>query len=92
MASSLKRSIRDVTGATMIEYALLLALISVICMVAVKAVGGSLSRAFSTTASVIAPATPQDGTGGWGNAGGNGRGNGRDNAGGNAVANGVGNG
>ncbi len=92
MVSSRKRSIREMTGATVIEYALLLTLIGVICMGAVKVVGGNLSQTFSKTASVIAPATPQDGTGGWGNAGGNGRGNGRDNAGGNAVANGVGNG
>jgi pilus assembly protein Flp/PilA len=37
-------------GASMVEYALLVALIAVVCIVAIRAIGHSASKSFSTSA------------------------------------------
>jgi pilus assembly protein Flp/PilA len=46
--------IRDEKGATMVEYALMVALIAVIALVAVKVLGTNASSTFSTAAASIA--------------------------------------
>jgi len=43
----------DEEGATMVEYGLMLALIAIICIVAVTAVGTTASGIFSTTANSL---------------------------------------
>ena len=40
-------------GASLVEYALLVALIAVICIVALRTMGNSVSKAFSENASAI---------------------------------------
>ncbi len=42
-----RQFIRDEDGATMVEYGLMLALIAIVCIVAVTAVGGNANRIFS---------------------------------------------
>jgi len=49
----LDRLHRDEAGATMVEYGLIVALIAVVCIVAVTLLGGNLSNQFSNTASVV---------------------------------------
>jgi pilus assembly protein Flp/PilA len=44
---------KDETGASMVEYGLLLALIAVIAIVAVRALGGSVSTKFSSVNSSL---------------------------------------
>ncbi len=52
--SSLKRFLRDESGATAVEYGLLTALISVVIMSAVNAVGANLSNTFTTVNDTLA--------------------------------------
>ena len=52
--SSLKRFLRDESGATAVEYGLLTALVSVVIMGAVNAVGASLSDTFTTVNDTLA--------------------------------------
>ena len=52
--SSLKRFLRDESGATAIEYGLLTALVSVVIMGAVNAVGANLSNTFTTVNDTLA--------------------------------------
>ena len=40
-------------GASMVEYALLVALIAVVCIVAIRAIGTSASKSFSTSANEL---------------------------------------
>ena len=47
------RLIRDEEGATMVEYALMLALIAVVCIAAVTLVGGNASNKFNTSANTL---------------------------------------
>jgi pilus assembly protein Flp/PilA len=47
---------RDENGAALAEYGLLVALIAVVCVVAVTALGTKISTAFSTIASAIGAA------------------------------------
>ncbi len=47
MYTTLKSMIRDEEGATMVEYGLLVALIAIVALVGVKAVGTSLSTLFT---------------------------------------------
>jgi pilus assembly protein Flp/PilA len=54
----IRRFVRDERAATMVEYALMLALIAVVCIVAVRALGGAASGKFNEAANVIGPATP----------------------------------
>ncbi|MGZ3499301.1 MAG: Flp family type IVb pilin [Vulcanimicrobiaceae bacterium] len=46
--STLLHLLRDEDGATMVEYGLMVALIAVVCIVAVTAIGTNLSTLFST--------------------------------------------
>ena len=50
IAAMVQRLARNEEGATMVEYGLMLALIAIICIVAVTAVGTKASAIFSTTA------------------------------------------
>ena len=52
-----RRVQRDERGASLVEYALLLALIAVVCITAVSLLGANLNRSYSKDASSIA-ATP----------------------------------
>ena len=45
---------RDERGASLVEYALLVALIAVICIVAIAFLGNSASKKFSTVGSSVA--------------------------------------
>ena len=44
---------QDERGASLVEYALLLALIAVVCIIAITALGGSASQKFSSVDSSI---------------------------------------
>lgn len=48
-----KHFLRDEDGATMVEYALMLALIAVVCIVAVTAIGKGANNMFNTIADAI---------------------------------------
>ena len=48
---------RDERGASLVEYALLLALLAAVCIVAVSLMGGNLNNSYSKDASSVA-ATP----------------------------------
>lgn len=50
MIKAFKPMIRDEEGATMVEYGLMLALIAVVCIVAVALIGTNLSTLFNTVA------------------------------------------
>jgi pilus assembly protein Flp/PilA len=56
MVKLVKRFRRDEEGAALAEYGLLVALIAVICVVAVTALGTQVSTAFSNIASDLAAA------------------------------------
>ena len=53
MIKTLKSMIRDDEGATMVEYGLMVALVAVVCIVAVKLLGTNLSTLFNTVAGSI---------------------------------------
>ena len=53
VTSALGRLRRTDDGATLVEYALLVALIAVVCIVAVALVGSNASTKFSTIASAV---------------------------------------
>ena len=48
-----KHFLRDEDGATMVEYALMLALIAVVCILAVTAIGKGANAIFNTVADAI---------------------------------------
>jgi pilus assembly protein Flp/PilA len=52
--SSIKRFLRDESGATAVEYGLLTALISLVMIVSLNAVGVGLSNTFSTASTELA--------------------------------------
>ncbi|MBM4283674.1 MAG: Flp family type IVb pilin [Deltaproteobacteria bacterium] len=52
----LKRFLKDESGASMVEYGLLVALIAVVCIVAVTAVGTNLSTTFTNTSAELGKA------------------------------------
>ncbi|MCY2968995.1 MAG: Flp family type IVb pilin [Planctomycetota bacterium] len=52
IASARRLAVRD-EGATMVEYGLMVALIAVVCVVAVTLVGGNLSTMFTAIAGSI---------------------------------------
>jgi pilus assembly protein Flp/PilA len=56
MSSFLARFHRDESGATAIEYGLIVALIAVVIIAAVTTVGTNLSTQFNTVATDVAPA------------------------------------
>jgi pilus assembly protein Flp/PilA len=53
MLKTLKTLIRDDSGATMVEYGLLVALIAVVAITAVKLLGTNISSLFNTVAGSI---------------------------------------
>lgn len=50
----LKSILKREKGATMVEYVLLAALIAVVCIVAIRALGTQASKAFSNVSSAVA--------------------------------------
>ena len=56
LAQLINRFRRDEQGAALVEYGLLIALIAVVCVVAVTTLGTNVSKAFSTIATSIAVA------------------------------------
>ena len=50
------RSAMDDTGATMVEYGLMLALVAVVCAIAVKTLGGNVNTAFQAGGDCVASA------------------------------------
>jgi pilus assembly protein Flp/PilA len=53
MRSNIKSLIRDEEGATMVEYGLMVALVAVVCIVAVQLLGINLSTLFNTVAGSV---------------------------------------
>ncbi len=53
MKSLVTRFVKDQSGATAIEYGLIAALISVVCIVALTAVGSNLNNKFNTVANAL---------------------------------------
>jgi pilus assembly protein Flp/PilA len=53
MIKTLKSMIRDDEGATMVEYGLMVALVAVVCIVAVRLLGTNLSTLFNSVAGSI---------------------------------------
>ena len=51
--TALRRVLATERGNSVIEYALLLALVAIVCLAAVKLIGGDTSDSLSRTASVI---------------------------------------
>jgi len=56
MLNNIKQVMTDDQGATMVEYGLIVALVAVVCMVAVKTLGLNILAAFNGAANQIAPA------------------------------------
>ena len=52
----IKRFLKDEEGATMVEYALMLALIAAVCILAVTAIGTNAQNLFNTIANDIGAA------------------------------------
>jgi pilus assembly protein Flp/PilA len=53
MLTNLKAMIRDEEGATLVEYGLLLALIALVCIAALTAIGGNLQTLFGNIGAQI---------------------------------------
>jgi pilus assembly protein Flp/PilA len=56
MLTKIKQFLKEEDGATMVEYALMLALIAIVCIVAVTAVGNNANKVFTNSASNLATA------------------------------------
>jgi len=53
MLTTFRALLRDDEGATMVEYGLIVALIAVVCIVAVTAIGTRLSSMFTTVSNQV---------------------------------------
>jgi pilus assembly protein Flp/PilA len=53
MIKKIMNFLKDEEGATMVEYALMLALIAIVCIVAVTAVGDNANTVFDTSATKL---------------------------------------
>jgi pilus assembly protein Flp/PilA len=53
MTRSLGSMIRDESGATMVEYGLMVALVALVALVAVTLLGQNISKEFSTVANTV---------------------------------------
>ena len=53
MMDAIKRFLKNEDGPTAVEYAVMLALIIVLCIVVIRQVGTSASRSFSSTDSAL---------------------------------------
>ena len=51
--NAFKRMIADESGATMVEYGIMVALIAAVCIVLISTLGGRVSTAFSSVNSAI---------------------------------------
>ena len=51
--NALKSMIADESGATMVEYGIMVALIAAVCIVLISTLGGKVSTAFSSVNSAI---------------------------------------
>lgn len=58
LRSLIRQLIRDERAATMVEYALMLALIAVVCIVAVRLIGNNASTQFNNAATNLQQAAP----------------------------------
>jgi pilus assembly protein Flp/PilA len=58
LALGIKRFLKDEEGVTMVEYGLLAALIAIVCIAAITAVGTELNIVFQYIADSLANATP----------------------------------
>ena len=56
MLSNLRSIILDEEGATLVEYSLVVALIAVLCIVAISFLGGSIKSLFSTVGNSVSAA------------------------------------
>jgi pilus assembly protein Flp/PilA len=56
LAMGIKRFLKDEEGVTMVEYGLLAALISIVCIIAITAIGTNLNIAFETICNALAGA------------------------------------
>ena len=56
LALGIKRFLKEEEGVTMVEYGLLAALISIVCIVAITAIGTNLNIAFETICNALAGA------------------------------------
>jgi len=54
IANTLRRLLTDEEGATMVEYGLMIALIAVVCAVAVKTIGTNLNTKFTSAGNCVA--------------------------------------
>ena len=55
MMNSIKRFVREEEGVTMVEYGLLAALISVVCIVAIQLIGTQLDLVFDRIGTCLTP-------------------------------------
>lgn len=53
MIAAAKNFMNDDSGATMVEYALMVALVAAVCVVAVTALGSAISKQFTTISGSI---------------------------------------
>jgi len=58
MITSIKKFMKEEDGATMIEYGLIAALVSVAAVIALTALGGSLSSMFTSVSDKVKEVTP----------------------------------
>ena len=58
MVTNIKKFIKEEDGATMIEYGLIAALVSVAAVIALTALGGSLSSMFTSVSDKVKEVTP----------------------------------
>ena len=55
MMNSIKRFVREEDGVTMVEYGLLAALISIVCIVAIQVIGTQLNTVFERIGTCLTP-------------------------------------
>ena len=53
LSQSVRRFVKGEEGATLVEYALLVALIAVVCIAAISSLGGAISEQFSDIEAAI---------------------------------------
>jgi pilus assembly protein Flp/PilA len=58
MVDRITRLFKDEEGATMVEYALMVALIAVVCIAVVTSLGTGAKGKFTTASDALAPAAP----------------------------------
>lgn len=66
MKQLIQKFLKDESGATMVEYAILVALISIAAVVIIGVIGGQINTAFQNVSNALPAAAPADGGGGGG--------------------------